>query len=67
MIGHVLSYNEEFHHTIIEGAIEGQRPPGKPRNSYISQLKNDAGIDTYAGLERLAEDRDKWRVKLKTL
>jgi len=31
-----------------------------------SQLKNDAGIDIYAGLKRLAEDRGKWRAKLKT-
>ncbi|VVC29195.1 Hypothetical protein CINCED_3A011103 [Cinara cedri] len=50
-----------------EGAIEGRKPPGRPRNSYISQLKNDVGFDTYAGLKRLAEDRDTWRAKLKTL
>ncbi|XP_050431417.1 uncharacterized protein LOC126839986 [Adelges cooleyi] len=47
MMGHVLRHDEELHHTIIEGAIEGRKPPGRPRNSYISQLKNDAGIDTY--------------------
>ncbi|VVC45083.1 Hypothetical protein CINCED_3A005338 [Cinara cedri] len=53
MMGHVLRHNEELHHIIIEGAIEGRKPPGRPRNSYISQLKNDVGFDTYAGLKRL--------------
>jgi len=64
MMGHVLRHDEELHHTIVEGAVEGRRPPGRPRNSYISQLKKDAGINTYAGLKRLAEDREKWRTKL---
>jgi len=44
----------------LEGAIEGRKPPRRPRNSYTSQLKNDAGIGTYAGLKRIAKDRDKW-------
>lgn len=34
------------------------------RNSYISQLKKDAGIDTYTGLKRLTEDCENWRMKL---
>ncbi|VVC24210.1 Hypothetical protein CINCED_3A015828, partial [Cinara cedri] len=55
-MGHVLRHDEELHHTIIEGTIEGRKPPGRPRNSYISQLKNDVGFDTYAGLKGLAED-----------
>jgi len=66
-MGHVLRRGKELHHTIIEGAIEGRKPPGRPSYSYISQLKNDAGIDTYAGLKSLAGDRDKWRAKLKIL
>lgn len=67
MMGHFLRHGEELHHTIIEGAIEGRKLSGRPRNSYISQLKNDAGINIYAGLKKLAEDRDKWRTKLKIL
>jgi len=27
-------------------------------------LKKDAGINTYAGLKRLAEDLEKWRTKI---
>jgi len=52
-MGHVLRHDEELHHLIIiEDAIEGRKPPGRPRNSCISQLKNDAGIDIYNGLKR---------------
>jgi len=30
-------------------------------------LKKNAGINTYAGLKRLAEDSEKWRTKLNTV
>lgn len=53
MMGHVLRHGEELHHTIVEGAVEGRRLPGRPRNLYISQLKKNAGINIYAGLKRL--------------
>lgn len=55
-MGHILHHNEVLHHTIIKGAIEGRKPPGKPRNSYISELKKDVRIDIYVGLKRLADD-----------
>jgi len=61
MVGHVLRHDEKLHHTIIEGAIEERKPPGRPINSYLSQLKKDAGI---AGLKRLAEYHKKLRTKL---
>lgn len=57
MIGHVLCHDEELHYTIIED----QKPSGRPRNSYISQLKKDAGINTHVRLKRLAEDHEKWK------
>lgn len=64
--GHVLRLGQELHHIIIEGAVEGRKPPGIPRNSYIhvSRLKKDAGFNTCVGLKRLSEDREKWRTKL---
>ena len=43
MMGHVLRHDEELHHIIVEGAVEGRRP----RNSYILQLKKDRGINKY--------------------
>lgn len=67
MMGRVLRHDEGLHRTIKDGAFEGRKPPGRSRNSYIPQLKKYAGIDTYAGLKRLNEDRKKWREKLNTL
>lgn len=56
---HVLYHDEELVRTIIEGAIEERKLPGKPRNLYVFQLKKDVGIDTYAGLKRLTDNRQK--------
>ena len=58
-MGHVLRHGEELHHTKVKDAVEGWKPPVRPSNSYISQLKKDAGINTHAWLKRLAEDREK--------
>lgn len=63
-MGHVLRHGEELHYTKVESAVKGRIPLGRPRNSNISQLKKDAGISTYAGLKRLAKDREKRRTKL---
>lgn len=36
--------------------IEGKRPPGRPRNLFIKQIKKDLG--SYVGeLEQIASDR----------
>lgn len=53
------THDEESHHAIIEGTIEGRKPLGRPRNAYISQLKKIPRDNTYAGLKRLVEDREK--------
>jgi len=44
MIDHVLRHGEELHHIIIEGII-GRKTAGRPRNSYISQIKKDAEVN----------------------
>lgn len=44
MVKHVLRHDEELHYIIIKGTIEGLKPPGRPRNLYISLLKKDASI-----------------------
>lgn len=64
MIGHVLRHDEELHHTIIESAIQGRKPSGRPRNSYKSQLKKDGVIHTFVRLKKFGDDRVKWRTKL---
>lgn len=57
MLGHVLRDNGGLHHTTIEGAFEGRKSPWRRKYLYIVQLRKDAGIDIYAGLKRLVEDR----------
>lgn len=46
MVGHILHYNEKLHHTIMEGAIERQKPPSEQRNT--SQLNNIEGLIFFA-------------------
>lgn len=36
---------------LIESTIEGRKLPEKPRNSFLSQLKQESGIDTCSGLK----------------
>lgn len=61
---HILRQNEKLHHIIIQGETDGRKPSGRPRNIYISQLKKKgAGVAIYTVLNRLAEDRVKWRAK----
>lgn len=49
MIRHDVRHDKELHHTRIKGALEGRKPPGRPRNSYIFQLKKEAEINIHAG------------------
>lgn len=64
MAGNVFRRDEKLHYSLIEDATERRKLPGRPKNSYISQLKKDAEIDTYERYKkRLAEDRVKRRTK----
>ena len=39
MVGHVLRHPEELHNIILVGMTEGKLTAGRPRNSYIGQIK----------------------------
>lgn len=52
-----------MHYIKRKGAIEGQKLPGRPRNLYISQLKKDVRIYTYAGLKTLRLQKKENEVK----
>lgn len=47
VIEHVFRYSEELHSTIIERMIERKGRPGRPRNSFIGQIKKDSGAKNY--------------------
>lgn len=46
MVEHTIRYPEKLHSTLIEGMIEGKRPLGWLRNTFIGQIKEDAEPET---------------------
>jgi hypothetical protein len=45
-MGHILRHYVESHHTMVKFVLEGHKPQGRPRNSYILQQEKDAAINT---------------------
>lgn len=54
-----------MHDTLIESAIGRRKPPGNLKNSYESQLKTNAVIDTYSGtkLNVVNQPSIGWQIK----
>jgi hypothetical protein len=48
---------------LLVGKPEGKRPLGKPRHSWVENIKMDLGEIRYGGMDwiGLAQDIDKWR------
>ncbi|XP_073956518.1 uncharacterized protein [Choristoneura fumiferana] len=46
MIGHLIRH-DDFFKTILEEKIEGKRGRGRPRRSYIDQIKEKVGVASY--------------------
>lgn len=61
MVGYTLRHPEKVHNTIIEVMIEGKRPPGRPRNTFIGQIKKDVEAGSYKAPKKIAIGREKWR------
>jgi len=61
IIGHTLRHEEELHHRILEGQIEGKRGRGCPRTTLIKTIIGDAGLRTYEELKIMASNREVWR------
>jgi len=57
MIRHALRHPEEIHNIILDGMIEGKKTAGRPRNSYIEQIKCDARVKTFKELKEKASKR----------
>ena len=51
------------HLQILEGKVEGVRRRGWPRDTWIKDMVNWTGMETYGELKRTAEDRDKWKIE----
>lgn len=61
MVGYTLRHTGELHNTTLEGMVGGKRPPDRPCNTCIEQIKNDAGVESYRTLKEMASDRKEWR------
>ncbi|KAI5635498.1 LIM domain-containing protein [Phthorimaea operculella] len=48
--------------TIIEGKIEGRRGRGRPRRSYLDQVKEKLMVMSYREVKEKAQDRENWRL-----
>jgi hypothetical protein len=62
MVGHALRHQEELHNIILEGMIEEKKTAGRPRNSYIGQIKINAKVKTFKELKEKARNRLEWRI-----
>jgi hypothetical protein len=47
MVRRAMRHPKELHNIILEGMIEGKKTAGRPRNSYIGQIKCDAKVKTF--------------------
>lgn len=55
MMEHTIRYPEELHSTILQGMIEGKRPSGRPRSTFIGQIEKHAGVGSYKALKKNSE------------
>ena len=58
--GHACRRKGSLTNTILQGKVEGTRPRGRPRRTWINDLKEWTGR-TSAQLTRLADDRQSWK------
>ena len=59
-LGHILR-RDGLEQNSIEGKLEGRRPRGRPRRSYINEIKNIVGERNIRGVKELARDRQRWK------
>lgn len=60
MVGHLIRH-DSFIKTIMEGKIEGKRGRGRPRISYMSQIKEKIAVVSYKEVKETALERNRWR------
>jgi hypothetical protein len=48
--------------TVLEGEISGKNYRGRPRMKYFEKIMKNKKTKSYAGMKRLVENREDWRV-----
>jgi hypothetical protein len=70
-MGKACSTNDEKRNAcrILVGKSEGKRPLGRPRRSWVHNIKMDPREIGWGGMDRtdLAQDRDQWRALVNTV
>ena len=51
----------ESHLYLLEGKISGNRDRGRLRRTWMNDIIEWTGIDTYGEIKRVAEDRNRWK------
>ena len=46
---------------MMEGKISEKRARGRPRRTWMNDIIDWTGIDTYGEIKRVAEDRNRWK------
>src|SRR5688572_12450569 len=60
--GHVLrSSSGQTHLILLEGKVSGKRAIGRPRATWLKDVIDWTGIDSYEKIKRAAEDRRGWK------
>jgi hypothetical protein len=70
MAGHVARMGEKRNaYRLLVGKPKGKRPLGKPRCSWVDNIKMDLREMVWDGMDwiDLAQDRDQWRALVKTV
>jgi hypothetical protein len=68
--GHVARTREKRNaYRILAGKPEGKRPLGRPRRTWVDNIKMDLGEITWDGVNWIdrAQDRDQWRALVNTV
>lgn len=52
--------HDNFIRSIIEGEIEGKRGRGKPKHSYIDQIKEKVTVVMYKEVKETTPDKRSW-------
>ena len=63
MVGHILRHGGMMK-LLFEGIAEGKKCRGRQRLSYLKQIEEDMGVDSYRELRELAQDRALWRKRV---
>ena len=65
--GHVMRGSSGLSHLqILEGRLEGKQKVGHPKRKWMDDITDWVGLETYGGVKRAAEQKERWRLMVST-